>query len=116
MAKLTDEIVTEAHRRISAGEKYAALAAELGVSDVALCNAVNGKTWAHLNLPKLGIGHARGIHRPGAKLTDELVLQIRRDRRAGLTYDAIAKKFAISVGTAFGVANRKSWTHVPDEQ
>ncbi len=49
-AKLTDEKIIIAHRRVQHGETVAAIAREYGVSRVALRNALSGKTWKHLKL------------------------------------------------------------------
>lgn len=45
-SKMTASKVVEARQRINAGESVKAIAAEYGVSDVALRNAYNRKTWA----------------------------------------------------------------------
>lgn len=51
-AKLTDEIVMACRRRHASGETLAALAAEFGVHRVTIGDAVIGRTWGHLSLPR----------------------------------------------------------------
>lgn len=50
IAKLTEERVAEARRRRASGESIRSMAAEYGVSDVALGNAIAGRTWKHVPL------------------------------------------------------------------
>ena len=47
-AKLTEERVREARRRQAAGESATSMASEFGVSQVALANAIAGRTWKHV--------------------------------------------------------------------
>lgn len=47
-AKLTEDTVREARRRHAAGESATSMAAEFGVSHVALVKAIKGKTWKHV--------------------------------------------------------------------
>lgn len=48
IAKLTEAAVAEARRRYAAGESVLAMSREYGVSDVALRNAINRRTWKHV--------------------------------------------------------------------
>ena len=47
-AKLTEDAVREARRRHAAGESAYAMAQDYGVTDVALRNAITGRTWRHI--------------------------------------------------------------------
>jgi len=68
-ARLTNEIVLECRRRYLSGETQTALAAEFGVTSGAMCNAVHGKTWAHLTElipdPAIDGRSRRARHREG---------------------------------------------------
>lgn len=50
IAKLTEDQVRDAKRRMAYGESGNALAKELGVSRQAMYNIRNGKTWAHVEV------------------------------------------------------------------
>lgn len=56
-SRLTEAIVLECRRRYAAGETQTALALEFGISSGAMCQAIHGRTWAHLteDLPDPGI-------------------------------------------------------------
>ncbi len=47
-AKLTDAKVRAIRRRVAKGAKYVHLAAEYGVSDIAIRLAALGRTWRHV--------------------------------------------------------------------
>ncbi len=49
MAKLTEEKVLEIRRRVSAGERQKDLAAETGMSKMAISRAVRGENWGHVH-------------------------------------------------------------------
>lgn len=56
---------------------------------------------------------ARGEERPGAKLTEIAVQEIRsRYAAGGITQKALAQEFNVHVMLINGVVNRKMWTHV----
>ena len=48
-AKLTAEMVGEAKKRCSAGESYASIAREFGVTGTTISRSVRGLRWGHLN-------------------------------------------------------------------
>lgn len=65
------------------------------------------------------MGHAartglmvHGAAHPQSKLTDESVRSLRADRASGLSFSALAKRYSISVATAFHAANGKNWKHI----
>jgi hypothetical protein len=47
-ARLTEELVREARRRSSEGESCAAIARAFGVKQAAVWDAVNRRSWAHV--------------------------------------------------------------------
>lgn len=53
-----------------------------------------------------------GAHHPRAKITDDVVREIRRLRREGRTYQSLADQFGIALSHAARVANGKVWQHV----
>ncbi len=54
----------------------------------------------------------RGQDHPRAKLTDERVRSLRADRTAGLSFSRLAKKYGVSIATAFHAANGTNWKHI----
>lgn len=60
---------------------------------------------------------ARGVRTGTAKLTDELVAEIRATYRAGgVTYQDVASRFGVAVPTIADVVTGRYWKHVADEQ
>lgn len=55
---------------------------------------------------------ARGETRSISKLKTDDILAIRALRRAGLTHDAIARKFEVHTATIQAVLNGRTWGHV----
>lgn len=49
-----------------------------------------------------------------AKLTDDLVREIRADFRSGMTRYALSEKYGICYHTVIRVIKRKAWSHVED--
>lgn len=54
-------------------------------------------------------GRCVGEHNGKAKLTEEMVLEIRRCRPP---YALIAEKFRVSISTVCDIRKRRSWSHV----
>jgi HNH endonuclease len=66
----------------------------------------------------LSKGRQRYVSRPGeanpyAKLTDEIVLDIRRRITTGETKAALAREYGVSHVTISRIINRKTWKHLP---
>jgi len=53
-----------------------------------------------------------GEQHPGAKLTEEVVLQMRSLREIGWTYQAIADRYGLIKETAMCAIKRKTWKHI----
>lgn len=61
-------------------------------------------------------GKARGSNHGSAKLTDEIVLEMRKlGREYGLTSTAVAKKFGVSNKATWAAMTGETWTHLPPE-
>lgn len=54
----------------------------------------------------------RGEKHPGAKLTEEIVHQLRRRRREGAFFREIAEEFGIPKLTVWDAVSRKTWSHI----
>ncbi len=55
---------------------------------------------------------AHGVAHPAAKLNDDAVRALRADRGAGLSFSRLARKYGISIATAFNAANGTNWKHI----
>lgn len=55
---------------------------------------------------------AKGERNPGAKLTPDDVLEIRRRRAAGVMAKNIASAFGLSPGYIWSIVHRKTWAHL----
>lgn len=53
-----------------------------------------------------------GINNPGAKLTDDKVIQIREMLKTGMSQERIAKHFNVGHYAIYRIASKKGWTHV----
>lgn len=53
-----------------------------------------------------------GAAHPAAKLNDDAVRSLRADRVAGLSFSRLARKYGISIATAFYAANGTNWKHI----
>lgn len=62
--------------------------------------------------PVLECGYRRGERHHYARLTADIVMAIRSDRSAGLSYSTIAKRHHIATSHAFKVATGRLWNHV----
>lgn len=71
--------------------------------DYPKCNAVD-----RINNGNSGKGTANAM----ASLTDEKVIQLRKDREAGMNYYQLADKYGICFQHASLIVNRKRWSHV----
>ena len=56
--------------------------------------------------------YERGEHHHHARLTEETVRNIRRDRLLGISFSELATRYGIGVGHAYRIATRKAWKHV----
>jgi len=56
--------------------------------------------------------YERGEHHHNARLTEEDVLNLRRDREFGVSFSKLATRYGIAIGYAFRIATRKAWKHV----
>lgn len=100
---LSSEIVLEARRRCTNREQIKDVAAELGVSDRVLADAVTGRRWKRLPGAIVPYSTKR-------KLTDEQVLQIRA--RSSENRHKLAAEFGISQNAIFQVVRRITYTHL----
>ena len=63
-------------------------------------------------LENFGFPEMRGEKSPNAKLTDEMVRQMRQWRSEGVMLREIAVRAGVSLSTAKSVIYRRRWSHV----
>lgn len=113
------------------GTNRSAIARELGLTHGAICHAVTGRTWTHVQpskavwldakskpvakLPKRTGQYARGAQHGRSTLTEAQVRALRTGK-LGTDLAKIAKRLKVSWGTVYQVASGKTWTHVDPPQ
>ncbi len=112
MSKLTDELVIRSHRRVLAGQTIASIAREIGCSNVALGNALNGKTWKHLRLTPINVNTATGARQHNSKLNNRIVREIHRRIQNGERGVSLAKEFGVTPAVISGIITRHTWRHL----
>lgn len=106
-SELTAEIVIECHQRYLTGETQRALAEEFNVDQAAISKAIRGKTWAELNLPPIPVNT-----KPGAKLTEAIVIECRRRYASGETQATLAAEFGVTHSTISHAIHGRRWAHL----
>lgn len=114
-AKLTEALVIEIRTQAAQGATSADLATTYGVSRGVIREAIQGITWAHVPgaMPEflfstLVQGEAHG----NAKVTPDLVREIRALGASGQRHADIAERFGISKATVQSIVARTTWAHV----
>ncbi len=111
MAKLTDQQVRDIHRRVEGGERQDQIAKAYKVCVDTVEFIARGRTWRHLDLRPLP--RRKGSNRPGAKLTEKAVVEIRRRAEMGEKREDLASEFGVGKTTVFNIIKRRKWAHVP---
>jgi predicted DNA-binding protein (UPF0251 family) len=115
-AKLTAEVIAECKRRYAAGETQTALAREVGVHQATVCEAINGKNWAHLVAPEEQVRPRTwltGEAHTQAKLTWPKVDEIRKRYAAGENQYELAAAFGVSQPVISSVVRHATWKVAP---
>lgn len=114
-AKLTPEIVIEARRRYSAGEKQPDLAAEYGVTQATLQKALTGQTWQDVDGYLDDVHSRRRIRacgRPEGRLTREIVFECRARYMMGEKQAVLAVEFGVSQATMNQAITGRTWAGI----
>ena len=56
--------------------------------------------------------HPRGMQRPDAVLTDDIVRSLRHRRAEGVSWGGLAVEFGFSIGTIRSAVTGRSWVHI----
>lgn len=110
-AKLTAAIVIECRYRYAAGETQVTLAAEFGVDQSVISDAVRGVTWKDLDVPPVLKDHLPPRFNY-ARLTKEVVLECRRRYAAGETQISLALEFNISYDAMSNAIRGRTWSQL----
>lgn len=62
--------------------------------------------------PQQGSKYERGEKHHAARLTAEIVREIRDARESGESFGSLSRRYELSIGHVFRIATRKAWTHV----
>ena len=111
--KISRLAAADIQRRYAAGETQASLAVEYDVHKTTISNVVTGKIYPAPGQQVRGMGLARGIRCPQAKLTEQKVKEIRaRYAQGDVTCKALAGEYGVSYTSVYNVVSRKTWRHV----
>ena len=91
------------------------IAVMFGVSCSVLQGIAEGRTWRHVDVPTGWVkqGRQRGERVHNAKLTDALVVELRKARAAGAPYTELKKQFGVGDMAIYNIVYRRTWKHVP---
>lgn len=113
--RLTEQQVREIHERRSAGETCQRLANEFGVAHTTVVNICTGKKWAHLGLPPIRTGPARGRRAGRKRLTEALAREIIARKRAGERPCDFWRDYPAGRATVEQCANGRTWKYLHEE-
>jgi len=105
--KLSAQEVIDLRIENDNGTTHADLARKYKVSISAIKKIVNSTTWKHVAYDK----PKRRLHKR-AKLTPDMVKEIRSLRKEGWKYDRLAKRFEVSISTISDIFRGRNWKHV----
>ncbi len=117
-AKLHDNQVIEVFRLRKAGWTHDAIAEKFSIGRLLVTKVLSRKRYAHVavdeaDLPKRAVGrHVMGEKHYRAKLTEQVVREIRTLRASGWTQRKIAEKIGVGQETVQGVLAGRNWAHV----
>lgn len=113
-SKLTEENVREIRARAAEGEGHQEIADRFGVTRSNVSAVVRRDRWSHVP-PAPGQNRRKrdgGIHHTNAKLTADLVREIRAAHAVGETPSEIAARFRISTSNVSCIVLRKTWKNI----
>jgi hypothetical protein len=113
-AKINEAKASEIRSMFSSGMTATDIALKVGLAISTVCRIVKGQGWAHAN-GAIFTGNlaAFGEKHRGSVLTVEIVKEMRKLKLNGLSYQSIADRFGVSLGTAHSAITRKTWKSVP---
>lgn len=110
-AILTEEQVMEIRQRYQDGEHVRDIAAVYGLASSSyIYGIVRGQKWKHLPAPPV-----TRRRNGNARLTDDQVREIRRERARGVTLHVLSERFDTTMSNVSHIALRRSRGDVPDD-
>lgn len=109
-SRLTEDDVVEILRRYQRGDHAQEIASTFGVSASHVNHIVHGKKWAHV--PRPSVTRKRNGN---ARLTDDDVREIRRERARGVSLHLLSERFGCGMSNISHIALRRSRADVPDD-
>lgn len=115
---LTEAQVLEIRKRRLAGETYEDISVAFNICERTVRGICKNEEWTHVGLGdesrqmKQVRRSAKGEKAGGAKLTESIVLEMRKMRNEGIAVKAIAEKFSCCLATCWDVVRRVTWKHV----
>lgn len=114
-AKLTEHDIVMIRDACRNGARTKDIAARYGVRPGHINNILRGKIWAHVggafNRPRSD-GALKGEAAPRSKLTEQEVLEIRRQTDTGANKAALARRYGVTRSTITGIAYGWIWKHI----
>lgn len=110
-ARLTEDQVQEILRRLVAGDKQAAIAADFGVSRSHVSHIRRGRSWTHLG--GAPAQERQGSRRASAKLTEADIPVIVERIEAGESVSDVARSYGVGKTTIADIWHGRRWKHVP---
>lgn len=117
-AILTSEIAIQIADRINRlRESPKIVGSEFGISGTHASQIANGRTWSIATNIKYEYdeqrANHRGTHNWAAKMSDDLVREIRkRHADGGVSYASLGREFGITAEAASYICRRRTWKHV----
>lgn len=109
-ARLTEAEVVQILQRYHAGEHAQSIADTYGITDQSyIYGIVNGQKWKHV--PRPPVTRRRNGN---ARLTDDDVREIRRERARGVPLHVLSERFGTNKSNISHIALRRNRANVPD--
>lgn len=113
-AKLTEAQVRRIREMYTQSWSLDKLAAEFHVGPTTVWQIVRGTTWRHVGGPTGARPRElyKGSKNPRAKLSEEIVKEIRKRYAQGTSVRALAREYHLNWGTVDNIVKRLTWKHV----
>lgn len=114
-AKINEKVAEQMRVRYTEIRSYVQVAREFGISESNTHRIIKGQNWKHVkteNLPRSHPDH-KGTHNAAAKITPEIVEQIRCTYLVIENYAEVARIFQMSESQITRIIKRQNWKHVP---
>lgn len=118
-SKLNDDSVREILERYAGGEHASTISVDFGIHVNDVARLARGETWKHIERPencRRKLGHAAGVfvgeQSGSAKLTEEIVRDIKTSHKAGERGVDISRRLGVHQATVCDIVKGRSWKHI----